>query len=161
MAGCLSGRRRELDSVREFGDVSLENVEVVRNLYQHWARGDLAFSDPFDPDVEFSRTAPEGTGVSGRWRGLKEVSAAFGEYLRAFTEFRLGAERLVDLDDERVLVLSRHTGRGKRSGVPTEHELGELFTVRDGKIVRVDFYWNRAEAFEVVGLEGSADVGGA
>ncbi|MGZ5354769.1 MAG: nuclear transport factor 2 family protein [Solirubrobacterales bacterium] len=141
--------------------MSRENVEVVRNLCQHWARGDLAFSDPFDPDVEFSRTAPEGSGVSGRWLGLKEVSAGFGEYVRAFTEFRLEAERIIDLDDERVLVFSRHTGRGKRSGVPTEHELGELFTVRDGKIVRVDFYWDRAEAFEVAGLKGSGHVEGA
>jgi len=136
--------------------MSRKNVEVVRDLYQHWASGDLAFSDPLDADVEFSRTAPEGTGVSGRWRGLKEVSAAFGEYVGAFSEFRVEADRIIDLHDERVLVLSRHTGRGKRSGVPTEHELGELITLHDGRIVRVDFYWDRAEAFEVAGLEGSA-----
>jgi ketosteroid isomerase-like protein len=141
--------------------MSRQNVEVVRNLYEHWARGDLDFADAFDPEVEFSRSGAEGGGVPGRWRGLKAVSAEFGEYVRAFAEFRVDAEQIIDVDEERVLVLSRQTGLGKRSGVPTEHELGDLCTLRDGKIVRVDFYWDRPEAFKAAGLEWSADFEGA
>ena len=53
-----------------------------------------------------------------------------------------------------MLVLSRQTARGKQSGVPIEHELGDLFTLRDGKIVRFDSYWSRAVALEAVGLSG-------
>ena len=49
-------------------------------------------------------------------------------------------------------MLSRHIARGKESGVPIEHEIGDLFTLRDGKIVRYDSYWNRAEALEAAGL---------
>jgi len=49
-------------------------------------------------------------------------------------------------------VLSRHTARGKQSGVPIEHENGDLFTLRDGKIVRYEAYWNRADALEAAGL---------
>ena len=33
-----------------------------------------------------------------------------------------------------------------------ETQLADLFTLRDGKIVRYDSYWNRAEALEAVGL---------
>ena len=51
-----------------------------------------------------------------------------------------------------MLVLSRHTARGKQSGVPIEHEIGDLFALRDGRIVRFDSYWNRAEALEAAGL---------
>jgi hypothetical protein len=36
--------------------------------------------------------------------------------------------------------------------VPIEREGGELFTLRDGKIVRYDAYWSRAVALEAVGL---------
>ena len=58
------------------------------------------------------------------------------EYLRPMADLRIEAERFIDLGGDRVLVLSRHTARGKQSGVPIEHELGDLFTLRDGKIVR-------------------------
>jgi ketosteroid isomerase-like protein len=36
--------------------------------------------------------------------------------------------------------------------VPIESELGELFTLRAGKVVRYVSYWNRAEALEAAGL---------
>ena len=70
----------------------------------------------------------------------------------AFSEVRIEAERIIDLSGDRVLVLSRQTARGKQSGVPIEHELGDLFTLRDGKVMRYDSYWNRADAFEAAGL---------
>ena len=90
--------------------------------------------------------------MEGRWLGLDELSTALREYLRAFSDLRIEAERIIDLSGDRVLVLSRQTARGKQSGVPIEHELGDLFTLRDGKIVRYDSYWNRADALEAAGL---------
>ena len=48
---------------------------------------------------------------------------AFAEYLHPFSDLRIEAEEIVDLDDDRVLVLSRHTAEGKLSGAPIEHEL--------------------------------------
>jgi ketosteroid isomerase-like protein len=134
--------------------MSEENVEVVRRLYdEHWACGDFAFAGFFDPEVEFARLGAEGGGVAGRWRGLEEVWAGTLEYLSAFADLRTEAERIIDLGDDRVLVLSRQSGRGKLSGAPIEHELGDLFTLHDGKVVRGEFYWDRSEALEAAGLE--------
>jgi ketosteroid isomerase-like protein len=62
------------------------------------------------------------------------------------------ADRIIELGDDRVLVLERQIGRGKTSGVVVEHEHGWLFTLRDGKIVRWLGYWDRAEAIEAAGL---------
>jgi ketosteroid isomerase-like protein len=90
--------------------------------------------------------------MEGRWLGLDETWTAIREYLQAFSDLRIEAERIIDLSGDRVLVLSRHIARGKQSGVPIEHEVGDLFTLHDGKIVRYDSYWNRAKAFEAVGL---------
>jgi ketosteroid isomerase-like protein len=64
----------------------------------------------------------------------------------------LKAERVIDLGD-RVLVLSRQSGRGKRSGVPLDTEYGDIFTIRDGKIVRWELYMERADALAAAGLE--------
>jgi ketosteroid isomerase-like protein len=131
--------------------MSEENVEMLRRLYGQWASGDLA-ADYFDPDVEYSRIGAETPDMEGRWLGLGEFSTAMLEYLRAFSDLRIEAERIIDLSGDRVLVLSRQTARGKQSGVPIEHEFGDLFTLRNGKIVRLDSYWNRAEALEAAGL---------
>jgi uncharacterized protein len=130
--------------------MSQENVEIVRGIYAQWATGDLT-AHCFDPDIEYSRIGAETPALEGRWLGLDEMRSAMREYLRAMSNLRIEADRIIDLGGERVLVLTRHTARGKQSGVPIEHELGDVFTLRDGKIVRFDSYWDRAEALEAVG----------
>jgi ketosteroid isomerase-like protein len=131
--------------------MSQENVETLRRLYGRWAVGDLS-AHCFDPEVEYSRIGPATPDMEGRWLGRDEMLPAIREYVRTFSDLRIEAERIIDLDGDRVLVLSRHTAHGKQSGVPIAHELGELFTLRDGKIVRWDSYWNPAEALEAAGL---------
>src|SRR5262245_32963190 len=131
--------------------MSQENVEILRRLYEHWAAGDFP-ADFFDPDVEFSRTGAQTPDMEGRWFGLDQFLAAFREYLQPLSDLRIEAERFIDLSRDRVLVLSRQTARGKQSGVPIESEFGDLFTLRDVRIVRYDSYWNRADALEAAGL---------
>ena len=131
--------------------MSQENVEILRRLFQRWATGDLR-ADCFDPDIEYLRTGTGNPIMEGRWLGRDEVSTAMRDYIRAFSDLRIEAERIVDLGGDRVLVLTRHTARGKQSGVPIEHKIGDLFTMRDGRIVRYDSYWIRAEALEAAGL---------
>jgi ketosteroid isomerase-like protein len=131
--------------------VAQENVEIIRRLYEHWASGDFP-ADFFDPDVEFSRIGAQTPDMEGRWLGLDEFLTAFLEYIQPLSDLRIEAERIIDLSGDRVLVFSRHMARGKQSGVPIESELGDLFTLRDGKIVRYYSYWNRADALEAAGL---------
>ena len=131
--------------------MSEENVEILRRVYEQWARGDFS-GNFFDPDVEYSRIGAETPDMEGRWLGLDQFLIAFREYLQALSDLRIEAERIIDLGGDRVLVLSRQTARGKQSGVPIEHEIGDLFTLRDGKIVRYTSYWNRADALEAAGL---------
>jgi ketosteroid isomerase-like protein len=59
---------------------------------------------------------------------------------------------MIDLGD-RVLVLESHIARARTSGVEVRHELAHMLTLRDGKIVRWEAYWDRAEAMRVAGLE--------
>jgi ketosteroid isomerase-like protein len=131
--------------------MSQANLEVIRAMYEHWARGDFPASF-IDSDVEHSRIGAQTPDMEGEWRGVEGLSRAMVEYLHAFSDLRIEAEEIIDLDDNRVLVLSRHTARGKLSGAPIDHELGDLFTLRAGKVVRYDSYWDRAEAMKAVGL---------
>jgi ketosteroid isomerase-like protein len=129
------------------GAMSQANVEIVRRLFEQWATGNLS-ADCFGPDIEYLGVGAKTPDMEARWLGLDEVSTAMRDYLRAFSDLRIEAERIIDLSGNRVLVLSRHTARGAQSGVPIEHEIGDLATLRDGKIVRFDSFWDRAEALE-------------
>jgi ketosteroid isomerase-like protein len=131
--------------------MSQENVEVVREMYEHWARGDFPASF-MDADVVHSRIGAQTPDMEGEWRGIEAFSRAFAEYINALSDLRIVAEEILDLDDDRVLVLSRQTAQGKLSGAPVDHQLGDLFTVRGGKVVHYVSYWDRAVAMEAVGL---------
>jgi ketosteroid isomerase-like protein len=73
------------------------------------------------------------------------------EYLNVWEDYRFEVERMIDLDD-RVLVLETQTARGRRSGALISQEVGALLTLRDGLIVRWEYYWERSEALEAAGI---------
>jgi ketosteroid isomerase-like protein len=79
----------------------------------------------------------------------------WSDYLGAWENYYSEIEELRVLDDERVLVLDELRGRGTTSGV----DLGkinpkgaDLWHVRDGKVVKVVLYFDRADALANLGL---------
>jgi hypothetical protein len=60
------------------------------------------------------------------------------------------------LDQERVLVVFRPSGRGKTSGMDLANVAmkgANLFHVRGGKVTRFVAYWDRSRALADLGLE--------
>ena len=62
-------------------------------------------------------------------------------------------EEFIDAGSDQVLVFSREGGRGRGSGAevvtqPTAH----LWTIRNGKAIRLRSYWERSEALKAAGL---------
>ena len=131
-----------------------ENLDLVRSIYAAWKRGDYSSSDWADPDIEFViADGPD----PGSWTGLVGMAEALRNILSVWEGFRSEAEEYRELDAERVLVLTRRSGRGKTSGL----ELGQvrangaqLFHVRGGRITRFVTYWEVDRALADVGLEG-------
>jgi 2-(1,2-epoxy-1,2-dihydrophenyl)acetyl-CoA isomerase len=128
------------------------DVAIVRELYAHWERGDFGpeAAALLDPEVVYTRAAG-GAGINGKWHGVDETWRACVEWLTAFEGLHIEAERFTDLGDGRVLVFDRHVAQGRDSGVGVDHGLGHIFTVRDGRVVRWDGYWERAEALQAAG----------
>jgi ketosteroid isomerase-like protein len=65
-------------------------------------------------------------------------------------ELELTAEESIDGGD-RVVVSGYFRGRGRGSGVEVDTGFYDVYTLRDGKIVRVDEFTGRAEALEAAG----------
>jgi hypothetical protein len=92
----------------------------------------------------------------GRSTGVADAAELWRDFLNAWEGYRAEAEEYRELDDERVLVLIRRTGRGKRSGI----ELGEiasegavLYHFREGKVTSQAVYFERDRALADLGLE--------
>jgi ketosteroid isomerase-like protein len=68
------------------------------------------------------------------------------------SRIRCDVEECIDAGDDRVFTSSRFTGRGRTSGVPADWHLAVIFTIRDGKVVRGEEYFDRDEALEAAGL---------
>ena len=62
-------------------------------------------------------------------------------------------EEIIDAGD-RVVLSAHHRGRGRGSGIKVDARLYEVYTLRRGKVIRVDEYTDRAAALEAAGLQG-------
>ena len=69
-----------------------------------------------------------------------------------FDEFRMELVELIDAGEDTVVVIERFGGRAKLSGVETDQLLGNVFTIRDGKIARGREYATLEQALEAAGL---------
>ena len=131
--------------------MSKEDVDTVRRMYAAYAEGDFETGLAcLDPDIEFSQPDDEPGG--GTYHGHAGVIAAFSKWTGAWHEYRVEVEELSDLGGS-VLARTRHFGRGKDSGVEVEMQIFQIWTVRQGKVVRARMYYDEADARAA--LEGS------
>jgi ketosteroid isomerase-like protein len=99
-------------------------------------------------DVEW-REDPAWPG-SATYRGIEQVRQVILDRM-ATLDFDQQTEDLIDVGDK-VVVLVRWVGRGKVSGAQGEISMAMVWTVREQAITRVEFFLDRAEALEAVGL---------
>jgi ketosteroid isomerase-like protein len=127
-----------------------ENLDLVRSIYADWERGDFSSADWADPEIEFAFVdGPE----PGRWTGLQEMSARYGEWLNGWKDFRAEPEELIVVDSTRILALVHNSGRGRASGFPMEQQsVANFFEIRDGMVTRLAIYWDRERARADLGL---------
>ena len=129
------------------------NLDLVHSIYAAWERGDFGSGDWANPRIEFAFIGglEPTTGI-----GLAAMGDVMRAVLGALDAYRVEAEDFRELDGDRVLVLSRATGRGKTSGL----DLGQmstagasLFHIRDGKVIKLVNYWDRDRALADLGLK--------
>jgi ketosteroid isomerase-like protein len=133
--------------------MSQENVEIVRRVTDVMdAEGFEAalpvFLKAAHSDVEW-REDPAWPG-SANYRGVEQVRQVILDRM-ATLDFDQQTEDLIGVDD-RVVVLVRWVGRGKASGAEGEISMAMVWTVREQAITSVEFYLDRAQALEAVGL---------
>jgi ketosteroid isomerase-like protein len=145
--------------------MSQENVELVRRLLGPFEQGDIAplFRDETIAATITAASAPFATSDFecvfvredvGRaaYSGLDGLRAAWLDWLEPWESYHPGVEDVIDAGNDRVVVLTRDQARPKGSSAETEFLGAPVWTVRDGKVARIEFYWDRSEGLAAAGL---------
>jgi uncharacterized protein len=130
--------------------MSQGNIDLTRRGYEAFARGDLdAVLEFMHPEIE-AHDPPE-VPDAAIYRGRDAVRRDWEETAGLFEDFSIDVEKSIDRDDE-VVVFLRFRGRGRDSGAELEAPMAHVWTLHDGKAVRLRQFLDRAEALEAVGL---------
>jgi len=126
--------------------MSDQNVEVVRRIWDAYSRGDFdqirAYADPAVVMITLEE---------GPLYGIEAVRKNHERWWEAWESSESRLEEAIGVGD-RVFVAARFRGRGRASGAEVQGHHFEVYTVRDGKVLRVHEYAERAEALEAAGL---------
>jgi ketosteroid isomerase-like protein len=133
--------------------MSQENVKTVLDAAPALNRGDLdTWLEQWvadDIDYRAIEGAPDDPGPI---HGKDALRAYVQDWIGTFDDFKSEPVDLIDAGEDKVVVVTRISGRAKLSGVETDLTYAALYTIRDGKVVRGREYWTRDEALEAAGL---------
>ena len=101
--------------------------------------------DYADPEIVWNPTEESAA------RGHEAVRASLVRWKGEWDDYELRPEEFEQLGD-RVVVAVRMRGRGRASGIEVDARLYDVYTLREGKIVRMDQFTERSEAHEAAGL---------
>jgi ketosteroid isomerase-like protein len=134
--------------------MSEENVEIMRRYYEAWFREDPSEMGTLDPEIELHPDPEnEWVGIDDVYRGPRGVLAYMRTVEDAIEDYRPEVEQLIDAGDK-VVTLAVESGRGRGSGAEVRSlQTAHVWTLRDGRAIRLDLYNDRSAALRAVGLE--------
>ena len=130
--------------------MSEENVEVVKRLNAAFNTRDMdAVREILDPDVVIPRWV-EGWPETGPFVGREAVIRQWERNLDAFPG---GATiELVSVTDVGDRVVARQAAHAKGQGPELRAEFTTISTMRNGRTLIIEYFWDYAEALASLGL---------
>jgi ketosteroid isomerase-like protein len=124
------------------------NEEIVRHALE---APDLeGFVAALGDDVVWDLTQAPGP-ESGVLHGLPELAGFLRRWIGAWEDYRCEVDETIESGD-RVFVEYRQLGRARTTGIELKHTDFSVWTLRDGKAVRVEVHRDRDEAMRSAGL---------
>jgi ketosteroid isomerase-like protein len=130
--------------------MSKQNIETVRRLTEaldrrNWDAVFVAISPDFEWETDPRHPRP------GVYRGREEFKRFIEDLEEPFEQTVTEIEKFFATDDQ-VVAFVKIRRRLKDSNSEVEILIGELYTFRDGTLVRGQAFAERAKALEAVGL---------
>jgi ketosteroid isomerase-like protein len=128
--------------------MSQENVEILKAGFVGFESGQ--FFELLDPEIEWE--ARPDLPDAGIYRGHDGVRQLIGRFSEVIDDIWFRPEEFIPIGEDRVAVPLRWGGKGKGSGVVVEETRETwLFTLSEGKVVRVQEFATREQALEGAG----------
>lgn len=135
--------------------MSRENLEIVRAVVDAHNREDFAaVFAAYDRGIQWDvgQVLAPTSDFEPVYYGHEGVRAFWRVWFAAWETAGFEYEEFIDAGDRVIAILSQRM-RGRASGIEVEwNSYAQVWTVRGGNIVRVEFFANRREAFEALGL---------
>jgi uncharacterized protein len=119
-----------------------KNVEGLRDIYDHWGRGDWAYLPPIYADDFEWGYSDEFPGIAGVFRDTETPNPRMRAWLSGWEQWECDAEEYIEQGDT-VIVLTRYRGRGKTSGVDVDVPGAHVWEMRDGMATRFEVFADR------------------
>ena len=129
-----------------------EDLEMLQRLLSEWGRGEFWNGDAYADDVVFVVSGPD----AAEYHGIEGLTSAWRDFLSAWDDFHVETDRVVPGDAGRYALLIRLKARGKGSGVTTDAEVANVVRMRNGRVVRLEMFWDRAAALAAAGAADAA-----
>jgi len=141
-------------------DANVENLRVmlavlapdtIQALLEAWRRGDVDLA-LLDPEVTYEDyDLPDHAGEI--YHGPVGVLEAMESWSEPYEEMTNELQRIVGSGDC-LVAIHRFRARARHTGIEFDQPTAYVYTFRDGKIIRIQGFWDPAEALAVAGLEG-------
>lgn len=131
--------------------MSAENVEIIRRFYEAWKDGDPQGRALEFLAEDFQYVNPPYAVHSGIKHGKEGWLAAHRNLSESFESWTHEPGEMIDAGD-RVLVITTFCARGRGSSVDLDKYEPHVWTLRDGKVVRFEWFNDRDEAERAAGL---------
>jgi ketosteroid isomerase-like protein len=130
--------------------------EMIDAVVTAFGRQDLdALERWVQPDAVFdwSRSIND---VRGVYEGLDGMRAALKRFFEPWDDVSWEVTGVTELADERLLVRTRVTGRGRSSGIEIEAEGAQVWKLRESRLARVTMYQGPEDALAAENPEAGA-----
>lgn len=128
----------------------MSNLELIRNLYAEFARGNIpAVLAAFHPNIEWREADNFLYAADNPFIGPQRIlEGVFMRLATEFTGFSAGGEEFLDAGS-RVVVLGHYTGKYNATGKDIHAQFAHVWTLVDGKITRFQQYTDTKQFADV------------
>ena len=126
------------------------NVEVIQELTRRWNEGDDEGVLALYAEDAVQQNGPDWP-EQATYRGHDEIRASMADWQAMWETTSVEVESLEEIGDDKVVAVGAWRMRGRASGIAGEMPIFILFTVRDGRVARLEWHSDRDSAVAAAG----------